>query len=152
MIRDFEHISDSQAHTDNVEKVALPERATTGSAGYDILSTKDFTLNPGEEILIPTGLKAYMLPDEYLLIVPRSSHGFKYYVRLANTVGIIDSDYYNNAKNEGHIWVKIRNESDKSFKVKRGEPFCQAIFQKFLITDSDKAQATRKGGIGSTDK
>lgn len=168
MSRNFEHISDAQAYIDNVERVSLPERATTGSAGYDILSTEDFTLMPGEDILIPTGLKAYMQPDEFLMVLPRSGHGFKFYVRLANTAGIIDSDYYGNSKNEGHIWIKIRNESSenlikrvinkilnrdkKTLVVKRGEAVCQGIFQKFLLTENDNSHATREGGFGSTGK
>ncbi len=156
MARDFQFISDNQAEIDQVNKLmCLPVRATKGSAGYDICSTIDFTLEPGEEVKFPTGLKVYMLPDEFLSVHPRSGQGFKYYVRLANTTGIIDSDYYNNDDNEGHIWVKLRNESkDKIMEVKRGQAVCQGIFQKYLTVDREQsggeATAERKGGFGST--
>ncbi|MCF8009453.1 MAG: hypothetical protein K9K32_06775, partial [Halanaerobiales bacterium] len=106
---------------------------------------------PGSEIKIPTGIKAYMQPDEVLFAYPRSSLGFKYYCRLANTIGVIDADYYNNEDNEGHIWIKIRNEGDKQMKIKCGEAICQVIFQKYLLVDGDSFEGERrKGGIGST--
>lgn len=156
MTRYFERISHEQRDKDFKESdcIALfPKRATKRSAGYDIYSTRDFTLNPGEEILLPTGFKVYMEPDEYLAVHPRSGQGFKYYVRLANTTGVIDSDYYNNSKNEGHVWVKLRNEStDKQLTVKSGEAICQAVFQKYLLVDGDSLDegADREGGFGST--
>lgn len=133
------------------KNIKPPKRSTSHSAGYDIFAPIGFELAPGEELKIPTGIKAYMQPDEFLMIVPRSGLGFKYYTRLANTVGIIDSDYYDNEGNEGHIWVKMRNEGDKPVIVNYGEAFAQAIFQKYLLTEEDEFEGrVRVGGFGST--
>ena len=135
------------------EELKLPKRATAKSAGYDIFTPIDIQLEPNDEIKIPLGIKAFMLDDEVLLAYPRSSHGFKYYVRLANTIGVIDADFYNNPDNEGNIWLKIRNEGNNNFFVKKGEAICQLIFQKYLLADGDDFIGdSRKGGIGSTNK
>jgi len=150
LLKDFD--DKFRYHEMEPEKVILPERATAKSAGYDIFSTFPFVLEPGEATKIPTGLKAYMQPDEVLMIYPRSSLGFKYYARLANSTGLIDADYYNNDDNEGHIWVKLRNESDKVMEIEQGEAICQAVFQKYLLADGDSFDGEeRKGGIGSSD-
>ena len=140
--------------TDESPIYIKPKRSTKKSAGYDIFSPIDFKLAPGEDIVIKLGIKAYMQDDEYLMIVPRSGLGFKFYSRLANTVGIIDADYYNNEDNEGEIAVKIRNESeDKELIVEKGKAICQAIFMKYLLVDGDSTDegGERKGGFGSTD-
>lgn len=131
-----------------------PKRSTKKSAGYDIFSPIDFRLAPGEDTVIKLGIKAYMQDDEFLMIAPRSGLGFKFYSRLANTVGIIDADYYNNEDNEGEIAVKIRNESsDKELIVEQGKAICQAIFMKYLLVDGDSTDegGERTGGFGSTD-
>ncbi len=157
-IRGFEIITKEQFEKDfDISKetvIKIPKRATTKSAGYDCFSPYDIKLKPGEDIKIPTGLKSYMQDGEVLIAVPRSSLGFKYYSRLANTLGIIDSDYYNNKNNEGHIWVKIRNEGNKDMVVKQGEAICQLIFIPFLLADDDnfKTGGVRIGGFGSTNK
>jgi len=155
-MRKFEFISEYQASKDGMNFLdrlpkKLPQRATKGSAGYDIFAPNDFIIYPRQDIKIPTGLRAHMNNGEVLVIVPRSGLGFKYYCRLANTLGIIDADY-KNANNEGHIWVKIRNEGDKPMTIKAGEAFCQAIFLPFLITDDDSFDngEERHGGFGST--
>ena len=157
--RGFETISSEQAirdlGNDDFLKgyVPLPSRATMGSAGYDIFSPYDIVLRPNCEIKVPTYMKAYMQDGEVLMCFPRSGLGFGYYCRLANTTGIIDKDYYNNEKNEGHIWVKIRNEStNKIMKIKKGEAFCQGIFIPFLLVDGDTFEHgnVRKGGFGHT--
>ena len=103
----------------------IPKRSTSRSAGYDFFSPFYFELLPGESIKIPTGIKAYMMKDEVLHIYPRSGLGFKYFLRPANLVAIIDSDYYNNEDTEGHIWVKVRNEGDTTVEIKKGMAFCQ---------------------------
>ena len=159
--RGFEKISKEQCVEDISKKpfgnlvrkvdIKIPKRATSKSAGYDIFAIKKFTLKPNKQIKLPTGIKAYMQSDEVLMIYPRSSLGFKYYCRLANQTGIIDSDYFDNPDNEGHIWVKLRNESDKVMEIKQGEAICQAVFQKYLLADGDSFDGNkRKGGIGST--
>lgn len=128
----------------------LPKRATIYSGGYDFESLFDFILKPGHNIKIPTGIKVYMEKDEILLLVVRSSIGFKYNVRLCNQVGVVESDYVDNETNEGHIWLKIYNEGNKVFSIKKGDKIVQGIFVKFLKTDDDISKAKRKGGIGSS--
>lgn len=141
-------ICDNQDLYNNYE---LPRRKTKYSAGYDFIAIEDFEIKPGEIIKIPTGYKANMLGDEMLLIFVRSSMGFKYNVRMCNQVGIIDKDYYNNLDNEGHMFVKLRNEGDKTFCVKKGDAYAQGIFTKYLTCGED-VKEQRIGGIGSTDR
>ena len=141
-------IIDSRELYDNYE---LPVRKTKYSAGYDFIAMQDFEIKPGEIKKIPTGYKAKFQTDEMLLILVRSSMGFKYNVRLCNQVGLIESDYYNNPDNEGHLFVKLQNEGDKVFSVKKGEGYAQGIFTKFL-TCGDTPLSERTGGIGSTNK
>ncbi len=132
-------------------EIEVPKRATSHSAGYDVFSTKEINLFPGEDTTMPLGWKVYMLEDEKLSFYPRSGLGFKYYLRLANTTGIIDSDYYNNNGNEGHCWLKIRNEGDKEIEIKKGMAIVQCVFEKYLITDDDNFNGNiRLGGLGST--
>ena len=133
------------------EEIKLPRRATSGSAGYDFFSTLDFTLAPGEEIKIPTGIRARIDDGWVLNIYPRSGLGFKFRLQLNNTVGIIDSDYYNSS-NEGHIFVKITNDSKsgKTVTLNRGDAFAQGVFLEYGITTDDEADGVRDGGFGST--
>ena len=134
------------------EEYDLPKRMTSHSAGYDFFAIEGFTLKPGEIKKIPTGYKATFGSDEMLMILVRSSMGFKYNVRMTNQVGIIESDYYNNIDNEGHIFVSLQNEGDIDFVVKKGEGYAQGIFTKFLICDDDVTTNERHGGLGSTNK
>ena len=134
------------------EEYDLPKRMTSHSAGYDFFAIEGFTLKPGEIKKIPTGYKATFGSDEMLMILVRSSMGFKYNVRMTNQVGIIESDYYNNIDNEGHIFVSLQNEGDIDFVVKKGEGYAQGIFTKFLICDDDVTTNERQGGLGSTNK
>ena len=134
------------------EEYDLPKRMTRHSAGYDFLAIEGFTIKPGEMKKIPTGYKATFGNDEMLMILVRSSMGFKYNVRMTNQVGIIESDYYNNIDNEGHMFVSLQNEGDRDFVVKKGEGYAQGIFTKFLICDDDITTNERKGGLGSTNK
>lgn len=134
------------------DKIKLPQRATTGSAGYDFFSPLSFTLYPQQTIKIPTGIRVKIFENWVLQIYPRSSLGFKYRLQLDNTVGIIDSDYYN-AKNEGHIFIKVTNTSQsKILKVEQGDAFAQGIFMEYGITTDDNVETQRIGGIGSTNK
>ncbi len=137
--------------TDIYNNLKLPKRATKSSAGYDFYSPYDFTLKPGETIKIPTGIRCQMESDYVLLILPRSSLGFKYRLSLDNTVGVIDADYYN-ALNEGHIFIKMTNNSNKELTVKQGEGFAQGIFLQYGITIDDDTNEKRIGGFGSTSK
>ena len=131
---------------DIYNKIKLPVRATAGSAGYDFFSPVDITLNPGETVKIPTGIRVEMEQDWVLKCYPRSGLGFKYRLQLNNTVGIIDSD------NEGHIFSKITNDSNesKSVSIQAGTGFMQGIFVEYGITVDDDAQGIRNGGFGST--
>lgn len=135
----------------NYDDVILPKRSTSNSAGYDFYSVISITLNPGERMVIPTGIRAKMNDNEFLGIFVRSSLGFKYNVRMCNQVGIIDADYYGNAGNGGHIFVCLQNEGDNVIEIKKGDRFVQGIFIPYLITDNDITTDTRIGGIGSTD-
>lgn len=133
------------------DSINLPHRATTGSAGYDFYSPLDFTLEPGEMIKFPTGIRVRIDDGWVLMMFPRSSLGFKYKLQLNNTVGIIDSDYYN-ALNEGHIFVKLTNDGNKPVSVKAGEAVVQGVFVPFGIVVDDDASGQRIGGFGSTNK
>lgn len=130
--------------------IILPKRATAESAGYDFFVPFNFIIGPGEEPIIPTGIKVKLDPGYFLMIVPRSGLGFKYQLCLANTVGIIDGDYFNNQNNEGHIMVKLINRGDRECFIKRGKAFCQGIILPYGLTIDDNATQERVGGIGST--
>ena len=130
---------------------ALPRRATAGSAGYDFFAPRAFRLAPGETIRIPTGVRARIEPGWVLMLFPRSGLGFKYRLRLDNTVGIVDADYFG-AKNEGHIFVKLTNDGNRPLSVAAGEAFCQGVFVPFGLTEDDDADGERIGGFGSTNQ
>ena len=156
-MRKFEKISEEQYNKDlkemcSYDDIAIPTRSTKHSAGYDFKSPIDFVLNPGESKKVPTGIKVSMNEDEFLAIFVRSSMGFKYNIRLCNQVGIVDSDYYNNPDNEGHIFIKIQNEGTEVLTINKGDRFAQGIFMNFLITDDDMSFGDRTGGFGSTGK
>ncbi len=133
------------------DELKKPRRATIGSAGYDFYLPFNITLAPGETIKIPTGIRVYIEPNYVLKLYPRSGLGFKYRLQLNNTVGIIDSDYYN-SDNEGHIFAKITNDSNegKILDLKKGEAFMQGIFVEYGITFDDDTTGIRNGGFGST--
>lgn len=135
------------------DNIKLPMRATAGSAGYDFFVPVDVVLHPGETIKIPTGIRVWMEKEWVLKCYPRSGLGFKYRLQLNNTVGIIDSDYYN-SDNEGNIFAKITNDSneEKSVSLKAGEGFMQGIFVEYGITVDDVVTDVRNGGFGSTTK
>lgn len=140
----------SSATRDCYEGIKLPRRATVGSAGYDFYAPFDFTLAPGEEITIPTGIRAEIENGYVLLIYPRSGLGFKFRLTLNNTVGVIDSDYFH-SDNEGHIMVRMTNcHYEKTVSVEAGQGFAQGIFMPFGITVDDDADGIRNGGFGST--
>ena len=133
-----------------LDAIPMPTRATKGSAGYDLSIPYAIDLYPGEDITVPTGLNCKIKSGWFMGIFSKSGLGFKYYLRLANTVGIIDEDYYNNENNEGHIFVKIRNESDKALHLDACKSVAQAIFIPYGITEDDDSEGVRKGGLGST--
>lgn len=147
--RGFEIVSDY------IDKdIHIPVRKTKNSAGYDIEAAEDIIIpmyKPGiKPTLIPTGLKAYCADDECFLLLNRSSGPKKGFL-MANSVGLIDADYYNNDDNEGHFYFAYFNCSDHDIEVKKGDVIGQVIFQKFLTIDDDNASGIRSGGFGSTD-
>jgi dUTP pyrophosphatase len=137
---------------DEYDNIIMPQRKTKYSSGYDIHSPIDFTLEPGEGIKIATGLKVYIDDNLWLMIIPRSSLGFKYRLQLDNTVPDIDSDYVDNSDNEGHIFLKLTNDGKKTLTIKSGEAIVQSIFTPFFITVDDNPGGKRIGGVGSTTK
>lgn len=135
--------------TDMHNSVKVPVRATSGSAGYDFFCPCEVKLKAGEEIVIPTCIRCNIDDGWVLAIVPKSGLGFKYKVSLANTIGIIDSDYYY-SDNDGHIKVKIVNGGNHTLVLNPGDKFCQGIFLPYGITKDDAADGIRNGGFGST--
>lgn len=135
------------------QKIQLPRRATKGSAGYDFFSPQHFSLEPGKTITIPTGIRVEMEEGWVLKCYPRSGLGFKFRLQLNNTVGIIDSDYFY-SDNEGHIFVKLTNDSNegKILNVNAGVAFMQGIFVEYGLTYDDEVEEVRNGGLGSTTK
>lgn len=148
-LRGFEPVDSAHAKRPNVP-YQKPVRSTSRSAGYDIFSTMNVTLAPGQRIIIPTDVKAYMQPDEVLYLYIRSSAGIKKGLALQNGTGVIDADYYSNPDNDGNIGVPIMNVSEHPVQIKIGERIAQVIFQKFLVADDDDASGERLGGTGST--
>lgn len=148
-----EFIKDTKLTENEYNNIIMPTRATQNSAGYDFYLLEDLVLKPGEIKKVPTGIKAEMNNDEVLMIYIRSSLGFKYNLRLCNGTGIIDSDYYNNVDNEGHILIAIQNEGTNFLNLKKNDRFVQGIFIKYLTVDNEKnIKEIRTGGIGSTSK
>ena len=160
----FDHVSAAQYAADQtlpdalpVTDIPLPRRATAGSAGYDFICTADVTLHPGDAVTIPTGVRCEMQPGWVLMLFPRSGLGFKHQVRLANTVGVIDADYFR-AANEGHIMVRLTcgmspcAMDSHDVTIKKGERFCQGVFLPHGLAEEDGAFADRTGGFGSTGK
>lgn len=152
LTEDFKQYTKEDAKT-VYDGIKLPKRATKGSAGYDFFAPFDFKLAPGETIKIPTGIRAEMEEDWVLKLYPRSGLGFKYRLQMNNTVGIIDSDYFY-SDNEGHIFIKITNDTNegKTVEVAAGTGFAQGIFLEYGITVDDDADGVRNGGFGSTTK
>ena len=138
------------------KNINLPERKTKYSAGYDVEAAEDCIIPKYEfgmkPTLVKTGIKAYMPKDEYLMLCNRSSNPFKKGLILANSIGVIDADYYGNPDNDGHFMYAFYNFFDKDLEIKKGEVIGQAIFQKYLLVDNDKAEGQRESGFGSTSK
>lgn len=155
-MRKFEIISEEQWNKDigdagSRENHLKPHRSTKYSAGYDFISPVEMIVRGHGTAKIPTGIKVKMEDDEVLMIYPRSSIGFKTNIRLSNSTGIIDSDYYNNPDNEGHILIKFFNPTDDDYQINIGDKIAQGIFTKYLIVeDEEDVDIKRAGGIGST--
>lgn len=133
------------------DNIALPRRATAKSAGYDFYAPYELAICPHCTVTAATGIRALMPDDWCLMIYPRSGLGFKYRLKLNNTVGIIDADY-SSSDNEGHIFVRMTNESDKPLIIPQGAAFAQGVFTRYFLTEDDDATAQRNGGLGSTSR
>lgn len=131
------------------EQINLPVRKTKFSAGYDVEAAEDCIIPSFKKgmkpTLVKTGIKAYMQEDEVLILANRSSNPGKKGLVLANSIGVIDCDYYGNPDNDGHIMFAFFNIKDEDIEIKKGDTIGQAIFQKFLVTDDDSAEGTRVG-------
>ena len=138
------------------KQINLPVRKTKYSAGYDVEAAEDCIIpsfkKGNKPTLVKTGIKAYMQEDEVLILANRSSNPGKKGLILANSIGVIDSDYYGNEENDGHIMFAFYNIKEEDIEIKKGDVIGQAIFQKYLITDDDIAEGERKGGFGTTSK
>ena len=136
--------------------IHLPVRKTKYSAGYDVEAAEDVIIpsfkSGMKPTLVKTGLKAYCQDDEYYMLLNRSSNPFKKGLVLANSVGIIDKDYYGNEDNDGHFMYAYYNFFDEDLLIKKGDVIGQVIFQKYLTVDDDIADGERTGGFGSTNK
>ena len=156
-MRKFEKISWEQFQKDVkkdsklYESYELPKRKTAASAGYDFFAIEPFEIKPNEIKKIPTGIKAKYPTNEVLFLFLRSSMGFKYNIRMCNQVGVIDSDFYNNEENEGHIWFALKNEGEQTFKVEQGQAFGQGIFMKYY-TCGESVETKRVGWSGNPQK
>ena len=151
----FEKVSVGQflpyGNEQTYDKIKLPRRATVKSAGYDFFAPTEIRLRAGETTTVATGIRALMPDDWCLMIFPRSGLGFKYRLKLNNTVGIIDADYAE-SDNEGHIFVRLTNEGDKELVIEAGSAFAQGIFVRYMLTEDDDTTERRNGGLGSTTK
>lgn len=136
--------------------IHLPIRKTKYSAGYDIEAAQDILIPSFKKgmapTLVPTGLKAYMASDEVLYLYNRSSNPKKKGLILANSVGVVDRDYYGNIDNDGHIMFAFYNIKEEDILIKKGEAIGQGVFSKYLVVDDDSSDGERTGGFGSTDK
>lgn len=136
--------------------INLPVRKTKYSAGYDVEAAEDCVIpsfkKGNKPTLVKTGIKAYMADDEVLILANRSSNPGKKGLILANSIGVIDKDYYGNPDNDGHIMFAFYNVKEEDIEIKKGDAIGQAIFQKYLVTDDDIATGERTGGFGSTNK
>lgn len=148
------------------ENLTLPRRATEGSAGYDLTAAVDMMIpsvfkalretdnnnaNPMESTLIPTGVKAYMPRNEYLLLANRSSNPMKRQLAVPNGIGVIDSDYYGNEGNEGEIFVQVINYGLEDVTIAKGERIAQGIFSKYEVVDEEEPTFDKRtGGFGSS--
>ena len=148
---EYELVSNSVRKVYN--SIKLPKRATRGSAGYDFFIPIDLNIAPNTTVKVPTGIRCKMKKNYVLQVYPRSGLGFKYRLQMDNTVPIIDSDYYN-SDNEGHIFLKITNDTHeyKTVNLKQGDGFAQGIFNEYYLAKEDKVNTKRNGGFGSTNK
>lgn len=144
-MRKFEKVS----RVRNIE-FDLPKRSTKYSAGYDFINPEEVTIEPNKIAYVKTGIKASMYRNEALILANRSSNPKKKGLVLANGIGLIDADYYNNEDNEGEIAFAFMNITTKPITIETGEKLGQGFFIEYLTTENDIAEGERKGGFGSS--
>lgn len=135
-----------------IDDVKLPERATANSAGYDFFAPEDITLPAKTLTRVMTGIKCELRPYMVLILANRSSNPSKKSLYLANGVGIIDADYYNNPDNEGEIGFEFYNNSEEDVVISKNEKIGQGIITTYIKVKNDNATGSRAGGFGSTGK
>ena len=152
--KEFKKHTDSAMHcgADEYDNIIMPERKTKGSAGYDIASPVNITIPGGCKRIIPSGIKVQIDDGWSMELMIRSHMGIDKDLELATGVSLIDSDYYDNEKNEGHIMIPLRNKSTRPVFIAAGERIVQGVFRPYGITENDDASGKRTGGIGSTDE
>lgn len=151
MLRRFEYVNRVKS-TGKEPGFELPKRSTKNSCGYDFINPETVTINPSEIKYVKTGVKAYFLPDEMLILANRSSNPKKKGLVLVNGIGIVECDYADSDENEGELAFAFMNITNKPVTIEKGEKLGQGIFVKFLTTDGDNAEGKRTGGWGSTGK
>ena len=134
------------------EDVKLPERATANSAGYDFFAPGDITLPAKQLTRVMTGIKCELRPYMVLILANRSSNPSKKSLFLANGVGIVDADYYDNPDNEGEIGFEFYNNSEEDVIIEKNEKIGQGIITTYIKVEGDNATGSREGGFGSTGK
>ena len=150
-MRGFYKVEDKFKKYENAETF-FPKRATKYSAGYDFYSPIDITIKPNTMEMIWTNIKAEFNQDEVFILCVTSGMG-KYGIMLANTIGVIDSDYFSNVNNDGNIGFRLYNFSNNDYVIKAGDKIGQGIFTKFLTVDNEvEIKNVRQGGFGSTVK
>lgn len=154
MLRRFEYVNrvKSTGYETKEPGFELPKRSTKNSCGYDFINPETVTINPSEIKYVKTGVKAYFLPDEMLILANRSSNPKKKGLILVNGIGIVECDYADSDENEGELAFAFMNITNKPVTIEKGEKLGQGIFVKFLTTDDDNAEGKRCGGWGSTGK
>lgn len=143
----YDYTDEEMAHV--YAGIKLPQRATSGSAGYDFYTPYEIVLHPHEKTIIPSGIRCEIEDGYMMLGVVRSSIGIKSDINLSNNCMVLDSDYYY-ADNEGHIMIALRNMKGYTVRCLAGERIMQGVFLPFGITLDDDASRKRTGGIGST--
>ena len=133
-----------------VDDIIMPERATQYSAGYDFYAPEDVILPAKSLTRVMTGVKCELVPSAFIMLANRSSNPSKKNLFLANGVGIIDADYYNNPDNEGEIGFEFYNNSDEDVEIKKDEKIGQGVICHWIKEDEDNATGSRAGGFGST--
>ena len=148
--RKFEFVK----RVEDIKDKKIPERSTKKSAGYDFYNPARIEIPPyklgDNPILVPTGIKAYMKDNEFLMLVNRSSNPKKKKLVIPNSVGIIDADYADNSDNEGEIMFAFYNLSNETVVIEVGEKLGQGIFMEYKTVYNDNAEGERTGGFGST--